>query len=162
MTNETQQLFGHLHFFFALLALLFGTWVLWLPKGSKQHRILGYFYVSSMTLMLITSFLTYRLYGQFGLFHWLAVISSMTLIAGMLPLWLKKPQLTYRLLHLQFMYWSVIGLYMGLAAELFTRVPDTSFILTVIAASSAVYLLGILGMMLFIKNWYKRFDLRSR
>ncbi|MGJ8664452.1 MAG: hypothetical protein ACSHWU_12425 [Marinicella sp.] len=162
MTNELQALFGQLHFIFSVLALLFGSWVLYLPKGSKKHRIMGYFYVVFMSLLLITAFLTYRLYGRFGLFHWMAIASALTLIAGMVPIWRKKPELTYRLIHLQCMYWSVIGLYMALAAEIFTRIPNSPFLTMVIGASLAVYFLGILGMLFNYKKWYKRFDRRNQ
>jgi len=151
------ELFGKLHYYSALTALILGTWVLFKAKGSRLHRKVGLAYVIAMTVMLTSSFLTYRLYGYFGLFHWLSVISTLTLMAGMWPLWAPKPISNARLIHLQFMYWSVIGLYMGLAAELFTRIPDTPFIVMVVVSSGLVYLAGIIGMLLHYRTWYDRF-----
>ncbi len=158
----TQQLFGNIHLISAICALLFGTWVLAKPKGTSGHRIGGYAYVISMVVMLLTSFLTYRLYGHFGLFHYLSVAASLTLMGGMLPMWLKKPIKSFRFWHFQFMYWSVIGLYMGLAAELLTRIPETPFLSMVILASTSVYILGIIGMMKFYKPWQQRHHLNHK
>ena len=158
----TQQLFGHIHLISAIGALIFGSWVLMKPKGTNPHRRWGYAFVASMTVMLLSSFLTYQLYGHFGLFHYMSVLSSLTLLAGMLPIWLKRPRLTYRFMHLQFMYWSVIGLYMALAAELFTRVPDTPFLTMVIISSTAVYIAGIIGMVKHYPTWQQRYDARLK
>jgi len=149
--------FGSLHYYSALVALITGSWVLYKPKGTRLHRQVGLAYVVAMTVMLISSFLTYRLYGHFGLFHWLSVIASLTLVAGMYPLWSTRPIRNARLKHLQFMYWSVIGLYMGLAAEVFTRIPDTPFLTMVIISSGVVYTLGIVGMLLHYRTWYHRY-----
>ena len=54
------------------------------------------------------------------------------------------------------MYWSVIGLYMGLVAEVFTRIPDTPFLTMVAVSSGVVYVVGILGMFLRYRTWYHR------
>jgi uncharacterized membrane protein len=149
--------FGSLHYYSALVALLTGSWVLSKPKGTPLHRQVGLAYVLSMGVMLISAFLTYRLFGHFGMFHWLSVIASLTLFAGMYPLWSARSIRNARLKHLQFMYWSVIGLYMGLAAEVFTRIPDTPFLSMVVTSSGVVYALGILGMILRYRTWYHRY-----
>ncbi len=152
----TQQFFGNIHLISAISALIFGTCVLAKRKGNRLHRILGYAYVCSMVVMLGTSFLTYRLYGHFGLFHYMSVAATLTLMGGMIPLWIKKPVNKYRFWHFQFMYWSVIGLYMALAAEVFTRIPNSPFLSMVIIASTGVYILGIIGMAKYYKPWKQR------
>ncbi len=70
----------------------------------------------------MTSFMIYRLHGKFGVLHWFAIISSIVLIGGILPMIFKKPK-NYFSYHFSFMYWSVIGLYCAFAAEMLTRMP---------------------------------------
>ncbi len=114
---------GLIHLLFSILALIFGTLVLIFLKGTNKHKRIGYFYCISMLGVNITAFMIYRLYNKFGIFHWLAVISLLTLIAGMLPMIIKKPK-SYITLHFNFMYWSVIGLYAAFTAETLVRIPD--------------------------------------
>ncbi|WP_281542508.1 DUF2306 domain-containing protein [Maribacter aestuarii] len=113
---------GVIHFVASICALLSGTFVLWALKGTKTHKQVGYLYVVSMFLVLLTSFMIYRLHGTFGILHVFAVISSATLFAGMVPILLRRPA-NYLTLHFSFMYWSVIGLYCAFSAEIFTRIP---------------------------------------
>ncbi len=114
---------GLLHFITSIIALATGTYVLAVAKGSKKHKQIGYVYAVSMLVLLATSFMLYNLHGKFGILHWFSVISSLTLIGGMLPMWLKRPKSTYLHYHFSFMYWSVIGLYSALMAEILTRLP---------------------------------------
>ncbi|XLS28004.1 DUF2306 domain-containing protein [Flavobacteriaceae bacterium M23B6Z8] len=112
---------GIIHLAAAVMALVTGTVVLFIKKGDKAHKRWGYTYVISMTVMLITSFMIYRLFNGFGLFHIFSVISTITLLGGMIPLAFKwKNAVAF---HLSFMYWSVMGLYAAFVAEIFTRVP---------------------------------------
>lgn len=113
---------GLVHTIFSVLALFFGTWVLFAKKGDKRHKQMGYAYTLSMGMVLVTSFFMYNLFGGFGIFHVFAIVSSVTLIAGMVPILLKKPK-HYISLHFNFMYWSVIGLYGAFLAEVLTRIP---------------------------------------
>ncbi len=113
---------GMVHTIASVLALLFGTWVLLAKKGDRFHKQMGYAYTGSMAVVLLTSFFMYNLFGGFGIFHVFAIISSLTLIAGMVPILRRKPK-TYISLHYNFMYWSVIGLYGAFLAEILTRIP---------------------------------------
>lgn len=115
---------GLIHLIFAAIALIAGTIVLIKRKGSKFHKQIGYIYAASMVVMLITAFMLYNLYGSFGIFHVMAVVSTLTLAAGMLPMILKKPANSYISLHWNFMYWSVFGLYAAFAAETLVRIPQ--------------------------------------
>lgn len=119
VTSQT----GLVHFIFSLLALLFGTLVLALPKGTVLHRRMGNVYAVVMAVVLLTAFMTYRLFGGWGIFHWTAVISSATLAAGLLPIWLRKPDSGYISLHFNFMYWSVMGVYAAFVSETLVRLP---------------------------------------
>ncbi len=114
---------GLIHFIASLFALLFGTLVLMLPKGTAKHKTIGRLYGWSMLVVLITAFMTYRLFGKWGIFHWTAVISSFTLFAGLVPILTKRPTNNYVSLHLSFMYWSVMGLYGAFVSETLVRMP---------------------------------------
>ncbi len=157
MNSTLQHVSGELHFWFAVIALISGTWVLATKKGTKKHRKIGMVYVVSMGMQLLTSFLTYELFGRFGMFHWMSLLATITLLCGILPLWFKKPRYTYRYWHLNFMYWSVISLYMALAAESFTRLPNTPFLSGVLYSSLLVYLLGVWFFLRHVKTWKNRF-----
>lgn len=122
-SNLVSSQIGFVHLVFSILALIFGTVVLFKTKGTLSHKRIGYVYVFMMTGVVITAFMIYRLFGKFGIFHWAAVVSTVTLIGGMLPMFLKKPK-SYIKMHLSFMYWSVFGLYGAFVAETLVRIPD--------------------------------------
>ncbi|NVK22921.1 MAG: hypothetical protein HWD86_10420 [Kangiellaceae bacterium] len=149
---------GNLHFASAILALTFGSLVLLQKKATRFHRKIGMAYVVSMSFMLLTSFMTYRLYGRFGTFHYMSVFATIVLAVGMLPMWFKRPRNNYKLLHINFMYWSVIGLYMALFSEVFTRIPETPFYKMVFWASLGVLVLGFVGHWMFFPKWRQRFN----
>lgn len=121
--NLTSDAIGMLHLATSLLALLTGSFVLGLTKGTALHKRIGYVYVGSMVLLLVTAFMIYRLFGRWGIFHWTAVVSTLTLIGGLVPILRKRPVQSYRSLHSSFMYWSVIGLYGAFMAEVLVRLP---------------------------------------
>lgn len=128
----------------ALLSLVLGTTVLALPKPGKYHRRLGYGYVGCMLLMLSTSFAIYRQFQGFGVFHVAALLSTAMLLAGMLPLWRKKPAHNWYQLHYSFMFLSVLELYVALVAEMLVRVPGFTFWQVASISSALVLLPGIL------------------
>jgi uncharacterized membrane protein len=114
---------GLTHFISGIFALIFGGGVLILKKGTTIHKRVGYAYVTSMVVMISTSFGIYRLFGKFGLFHFFSLVAVFSLLAGMLPM-LKKVRAPKDLeTHFIRMYWSVVGLYAAFAAESFVRIP---------------------------------------
>ncbi|MCR9279510.1 MAG: DUF2306 domain-containing protein [Pseudomonadaceae bacterium] len=122
MDNLTHDTTGVIHLLSALASLVFGTSVLLLRKGTALHKRVGYCYTAAMSVMLVTAFMIYRVFGGFGLFHVFAVISSVTLAAGMWPALRRRGN--WVMSHLAFMYWSVIGLYAATVSEVLTRIPD--------------------------------------
>ncbi len=117
-----QDFIGWFHTLAAFLALLTGSLILATQKGTSQHKRIGRIYGVSMLLVCATAFMIYRVHGTFGILHVFAIISTITLILGMRPIYIKgvkNPIVT----HLAWMYWSVIGLYCAFAAEIFTRLP---------------------------------------
>ena len=113
---------GVFHFIASMVSIFFGTLVLLNKKGSSRHKQMGYIYSGAMLLVLVTSFMLYNLFGKFGIFHWAAVVSSITLLGGMVPMLIKRPA-SYISLHFNFMYWSVFGLYGAFMAEVLVRIP---------------------------------------
>jgi uncharacterized membrane protein len=114
---------GLIHFSASILSLILGTFVLVFAKGTTQHKIIGRFYSFTMLTVLISAFMMYRLFGTWGIFHWAAVISSLTLICGLIPILRKKPVNNYMYINFTFMYWSVIGVYGAFVSETLVRMP---------------------------------------
>lgn len=158
---------GLVHFIASLFALLFGTLILVLPKGTAKHKIIGRLYSLSMLVVLITAFMTYRLFGTWGIFHWTAVISSLTLISGLLPILTKRPRHNYVSLHLSFMYWSVIGVYGAFVSETLVRIPkvviesgipNTVFYNMTGIGTAIVMGLGVYFFLKYKPVWNKQFE----
>ncbi len=118
---------GFVHFVTAMIAMIAGTVVLFARKGTSFHKRWGYVYFVSMTVMLTTSFMIYMLFKGFGVFHYGAIASSITLVAGFVPVILRKPISNWLEWHFSMMYWSVMGLYAAFFAETFTRIPSSPF-----------------------------------
>jgi hypothetical protein len=118
---------GLIHLVAAICSMVTGTMILIIEKGTGLHKKTGYFYVLSMAVTLITAFMIYRLWGGWGVFHYAAVISSVTLLGGMIPVLTRYPTNSYLFFHFSFMYWSVMGLYGAFFAEIMTRVPPLIF-----------------------------------
>ena len=140
---------GLIHLIVSILALIFGTLVLVLEKGTKRHKQIGYAYFVSMLGVIVTAFMIYRLFGRFGIFHITALISLVTLSAGMIPAILRKPVNKWFRWHYGFMYWSVMGLYAAFVAETMVRVPQTPFFGMV---GIATFLVMLFGAVIFVKS----------
>ena len=122
--NFYHDTIGLTHLVASIIAIIAGTMILLMKKGTLNHKKVGYIYVTAMTVLLITAFMIYRLWGGWGLFHYAAVISSVTLLGGMLPIVFQYPKKNYIAFHFSFMYWSVIGLYAAFFSEIMTRLPS--------------------------------------
>jgi uncharacterized membrane protein len=133
---------GLIHFVASVSALVFGSAVLLMTKGSKTHIRMGYCYVASMVVLLATAFMLYNLFGKWGIFHYFAVIASVTLALGMVPIFLRNHVKNWAYLHFSFMYWSVIGLYGAFVSEMMTRIPEVPFYNMVGFATAGVMLAG--------------------
>lgn len=137
--------------------MIAGSMILVMKKGTMNHKRVGYIYIAAMAALLVTAFMIYRLWVGWGLFHYAAVISSVTLLGGSLPIIFRYPNNNYIALHFSFMYWSVIGLYGAFFSEIMTRLPsllyegppDTFFFLLL---SATVGLVMTSGGIYFYKN----------
>lgn len=167
MENIVNGTTGFIHLISSVIALITGLFVLITKKGTKRHKRIGYAYAVSMVLMNATAFMIYRLYGTFGIFHWFAVISSLTLFAGLYPVLTKRSK-NYLLTHFTFMYWSVAGLYCAFMAEIFSRLPR--IVLTEAGEPMTVFYKGvgigvgavmIIAVFFFIRHqpkWTKQYE----
>jgi hypothetical protein len=88
-----------------------------------------------------TAFLIYDLLGRFGPFHIAAILSSITVVAGWIPVRRRKPSRWVEH-HAIWMSWSYVGLLAALAAETLSRVPNSPFWWMVAGASLAVVAIG--------------------
>lgn len=138
--------FGLVHAGFGVAALALGLGIVLLRKGTQTHRRIGQFYLVSMLLLNATALCIYDLYGRFGPFHVASLISLATLLAGFVPVFLRRPRTRWMELHATFMCWSYVGLLAAFLAEIAVRVPGMRFGPAVIAATVVVVALGALAI----------------
>ena len=153
MENLVADTTGLIHLIASTSALISGSLVLLMKKGTRTHIRIGYVYVTSMVVLIATAFMIYRLFNGWGMFHYTTIVSLLTLAFGMLSIWTKKPAHKWQELHFSFMYWSVIGLYAAFAAELFTRIPDAPFMGMVGISSLGIIVAGGIGFKINKAKW---------
>lgn len=153
---------GAIHLLSSVLALIAGTLVLLQKKGTVLHKRIGYLYVASMLVLIITAFNIYRLSGSFGIFHFAAIVSTLTLLGGMIPVFTRKPKSKWIELHFAYMYWSVMGLYGAFISEIFSRVPETPFWGMVSGATFAVMFLAGIFYSKYGKQWKAQFGRNAK
>lgn len=142
---------GIIHMVFGIVALLSGTGVVFLRKGTRWHRTLGHLYLTSMLSLNTTALFIYNLYGQFGPFHWLAISSLLTLIAGIVPVFARRPKRRWLEQHAIFMNFSFIGLVAATAAEITSRIPGLEDQFGVVIGLTSALIIGI-GAALLHRN----------
>jgi uncharacterized membrane protein len=132
---------GLAHVLSALAAIVFGAAVLFTRKGTSRHRWTGRCYVGSMLALNLTALLDYELFGHFGPFHWMALISLATVLAAYRSVRKKAPG--WKVSHAYLMAGSYVGLIAAAVAEIASRVPGWSFALSVVISSLAVIVIGL-------------------
>lgn len=130
------------HIATAISALIFGLCVLFIRKGTRLHKQLGYAYFFNMLGLNISALFIYQLTGHFGPFHVAALASLLTLVAGFIPAYLHLPRGRWLEFHYEFMNWSYVGLIAAGVSEAATRLPSAPFWPAVVASMFAVFLLG--------------------
>lgn len=114
---------GLIHVGFGSLALVLGLIIFRMTKGTQLHRCLGYLYVASMLGLNVTALLIYHVFGTFGPFHVLALISLVTVVGGLVPAYFKRPRGKWLRRHYEGICWSYVGLLAATAAEIAVRLP---------------------------------------
>jgi hypothetical protein len=118
-----------------------------------------------MIILNITAFMIYRLFGKFGIFHWFAILSFLTLVLGIYPVLVKNFK-NYLLVHFNYMYWSVVGLYCAFCAEILTRIPFIYDLpnkrqLFGILTSVSIFIVMTIATIIFVKmkpKWTKQYE----
>lgn len=142
---------GWIHTAFGIVALLAGITVLVIRKGTRWHRTLGQFYLTSMVGLNVTGLSIYNLTGYFGPFHWLALSSLLTLIAGMIPVFTRRPKGRWLEKHAIFINISFIGLVAATSAEITSRIPGLESAFGLVVGGTSALVIGI-GMALMFHN----------
>lgn len=150
---------GLIHLVSALVAMIFGMVVIFNKKGTKLHIGFGYAYTVAMLVLNVTAFMIYKLFGTFGPFHIAALISTASLLGGIIPVYLKKPEKGWLYLHYEFMNWSIIGLYAAFWSETFSRFFSfAGFWVLVITATAMTIAIGFYFLKKRKQEILSRFD----
>jgi uncharacterized membrane protein len=104
------------HLVGALIALPLGAFVLWRPKGTATHKMLGRLWVAVMMVVAISSYWLRTLSGGFSFIHLLSVLTIVSL-----PLGIMQARRGNIPAHLR----AMRGVYIGLVvAGLFALAPQ--------------------------------------
>jgi uncharacterized membrane protein len=128
---------GAVHAGIGLAAVVVGTVMVLMDKGTPAHRNVGRLFAFLLLSVNLTSFLLYDLLGRWGPFHSLAVVNLITLACGMVVAWLQRPA-GWLGLHGRFMSWAYAGLLAAFVSEVAVRVPGIGFMPGVVGGSLLV------------------------
>lgn len=134
---------GWIHTIFGIVALLAGTAVIFLKKGGRWHRTLGHVYLTNMIALNVSGLFIYRLFGTFGPFHWMALGSLLTLVAGMIPVFTRWPRGRWLELHAAFITGSYVGLVAAMLAEITSRIPGTENAFGAVVSGTTLFVLAV-------------------
>jgi len=144
-----QSLTGSIHLAASIIALLTGAIVFFLPKAGAIHKRIGYVYVVSMIIVIITAFMIYRLTGGFNILHIAAVVSGIPLTLGMKAVIFRRWNSNWFLSHYENMCWSYIGLFAAFVAETSVRII-APFIAKTVGYSIGWWFWAIVGLSTFL------------
>ena len=131
-----------IHAIASVLALISGGFIFLTPKGTVKHKKLGYTYTGAMLVLLITSFFIFDLFGQFGIYHTLSLVSFATLaIALSFPLFFRSKS-NWVEHHMIWMGYSYVGLIMAGGSHMFQLFPDWSGSLRMVLFCGLPYAIG--------------------
>jgi uncharacterized membrane protein len=106
---DGEQVLATGHVLAAFSALLVGAAVLLVPKGTHTHRVIGTIYALALIVVNVAALSLHR-ENAFGVFHWLAVASLVSLAGGLSALLVGKRSPPVVATHAYFMTWSYAGL----------------------------------------------------
>ncbi len=141
---------GAVHLTFGIVALLAGLAAILMKKGTRWHRTIGHLYFTSMLALNVTALTIYRLFGTFGPFHALAIVSLVYILLGVGVVVLRRPRARWLAMHARFMLWSYAGLMAAAVSEVTARVPGWNFWLAVVIPSCLV--IAIAWVMIHFKG----------
>ncbi len=158
------SIIGVVHTIFSVIALIAGTAVVMMRKGTRWHRTIGHIYLTNMLALNISALFIYRLFGRFGPFHSLAVYSLIIIVVGMLPVFTRRPKGRWLTWHAAAMSGSYVGLVAAFFAEITSRLPGTeqSFGPVVTVTSVIINIIGFYAIMRYLPKIDKRLSPRFR
>lgn len=122
LSNWIHSTAGAIHFFFSLMGLVTGAYILLAPKGSKVHVYLGYIFAVSLILVNVSALFIYDFNsGRPSVFHYLIPVSLVFLIYGMYPMITKSRKKNRLNQHIIGMNGAALGLWAAGATEYFVR-----------------------------------------
>ncbi|MCM2679635.1 DUF2306 domain-containing protein [Echinimonas agarilytica] len=146
-----------LHVFFGFASLVSGFIVLLKRKGNSSHRLLGRVYFICMLALNVTSFGIYKLFGGWGVFHWMAIASLAPLVAGYVAIRYKNLNA-----HYFFICWSYIGLLCATISEIFVHVPLAVFLQSKVPHLDTALMLSLIGAGLYLLPKYQSRYVRGK
>ena len=146
ISADLEQALATGHVLAALSALGAGAAVLLLPKGTHTHRVIGTVYVVALVLVNVAALSLHR-EDTFGVFHVLAVVSLVTIAAGLVPLLFGKRSPMVIANHAYCMTWSFAGLVAAGCGQLAVTVGQDGGTWLVPVAIATV--LAISGVIIF-------------
>lgn len=133
------------HVMAAVTALAVGAAVLVLPKGVGWHRLVGSAYVVCLVAVDVAALSVHK-EATFGVFHALAVVSLLTLVAGVSPLLLGRRSPWAVNMHAYCMTWSYAGLVAAGCGQLAVNIESG------LGMGSAL-VPTVIGVVLAISGW---------
>jgi uncharacterized membrane protein len=135
-----------LHVACAIYATLIGAYVLFTPKGTNQHKMLGRTFMFAMLSVNVSAFMLYPKHG-FTIFQPLAVISLIYIVLSLYFV-VKKPNKNWLTNH----YYFICYAYLGVTAAALARFPLAFGIESVAAAFIMIAITFALGGYLIERN----------
>src|ERR1700761_5442558 len=121
------SVFGWLHSLACIVALVAGTYVMVARKGTRSHRLWGWWYAGAMAVQAITIMAVYRFdiipghkpaAHTFGIFHWMAVASFVLVALSIFAAARQRRSLAWAHVHAHAMLASFYLLVSGLLNEM--------------------------------------------
>lgn len=112
-----------IHTTLGVIALISGAWNLIAEKGTQRHRFIGCLYAVSMFGLIGTSFSIFDLFGGFGPYHVMSLVSGGTLALALYFPIRRKRHTNWLEHHYMWITWSYVGLVMATGSHLFQYGP---------------------------------------
>ncbi len=122
MITDNISIIGWLHTLLTVLALGCAVVIMFSPKGTARHRLLGDVFAFSLFTGSALSLTIYRT-GVFFFPHVLAIVTMVTITIGWLAGRFHQPKWLWKPIHLTCMLISVYMIFGGGINEVFLRVP---------------------------------------
>ncbi|NJO93730.1 MAG: DUF2306 domain-containing protein [Hydrococcus sp. RM1_1_31] len=113
-----------IHIIAAVFALATAALVLWLPKGTRLHKRIGYIFVVALLLLNGSAAFIYNLTGSVNFLHIFIVVSLCSMLSGMYAA-IRRSSDQWLVRHITGMNGAAIGVWAaGLAEFTVRRQPD--------------------------------------